>query len=518
MDKPTVGQVEDRSTVENGIELSGGSVYGLIPVGKKSRDFGGWDEVIEPGAFDNTDVSELVATVEHDPARLLGRYDTTLKIENRSQEGFSWRVELPDAPVGQDVRAGIERRDYQGGSWRMVVGKDRWDGTTRHIEEIRSLRDVTVTANPAYGYEAAPVELRSFHEAAAQNTDTPPVVEGPPAESTPENKPMQKENTSGGLLIEERSAPATENVEERIYEAMGAVPKGEARSLTHSTAAEIEPADLSTFLWDRLVAASVVLATGVPIIATDRKEVKWPTLTEDVAVNFYGELEEIALSDPDFGELTITPAAIKGLVKGSSEAFEDSDPDLLAIVQKSLVRSMALKFDAECLIGGSTHGFAGMTKWSGTQSLDMAGKAFTDYDPFVAAVGLLAAANIPGPYVAVMNPLVHTSIARLKETHDDAESNLLLPPPDGLPSFYTSPLLTIKAASGETPATSSVLVYAPSSLACVRRKDATVEVDRSQEFDHDAVLVRGKARAALGTAYPQAVVQIKNVKTPAITL
>jgi HK97 family phage major capsid protein len=516
MDKPTVGQVEERSTATNGIEVAGNSVYGLIPVGKKSRDFGGWDELIEPGAFDGTDISELVATVEHDPARLLGRYDTTLKIENRSQEGFSWRVELPDAPVGQDVRAGIERRDYQGGSWRMVVGKDRWDGNTRHIEQITHLKDVTVTANPAYGYEAAPVELRSFHEAAAQKPTHPAPVEGAPDDSTEEN--MQKEKTSAGLLIEERSVPAETNVEERIYEAMASVPKGEARSLTHASAAEVEPADLSTFLWDRLVAASVVLATGVPVIATDRKEVKWPTLTEDVAVNFYGELEEIALSDPDFGELTITPAAIKGLVKGSSEAFEDSDPDLLAIVQKSLVRSMALKFDAECLIGGSTHGFAGMTKWTGTQTLDMAEAAFKDYDPFVAAVGLLAQQNIPGPYVAVMNPLVHTSIARLKETHDGAESNLLLPPPDGLPSFYTTPLLATKAGTSGKPDTSSVLVYAPNSLAVVRRKDATVEVDRSQEFDHDAVLVRGKARAALGSAYPQAVVQIKNVATKAIAL
>src|ERR1700754_848198 len=106
MDKPTTGQVETRSTASNGIEVAGNVVYGVIPIGKKSRDFGGWDEVICDGAFADTDMSECVATVEHDRARTIGRFDTTLQIERDSKGDVPWKVELPDAPLGQDVRAG----------------------------------------------------------------------------------------------------------------------------------------------------------------------------------------------------------------------------------------------------------------------------------------------------------------------------------------------------------------------------------------------------------------------------
>jgi uncharacterized protein len=509
MNKPNPGDVETRSAPAE-LTVTGNKLTGLIPFGVESRDFGGWSEVIAPGALKAADLSDLVCTLNHDDSKLLGRFDSTLTIEDRD-DGLAWSCELPAGPTGQDVKEAVRRGDLNASSWRMVVGKDSWTGTTRTVEEVRALRDVAVVTTSAYPAANTRVELRQKPE----DEPNPAASEGRPNDS--QEEPM-KEQTTGGLVVEERTAPAGGNIEERIFDAMASVQRGESRSLTHSTAAEVEPADLSIFLWDKLREQSVVLRSGVPVIATDRQKVTWPTLTADVEVGFYGELEEVEADDPEFDELTITPAAIKGLVKGSAEAFEDSDPDLLAVVQNSLVTSMSLKFDAEALVGGSSNGFDGLTKISGTQSLDMKEAAFADYDPFVAAVGLLAAANVPGPYVAVMHPKVSTAIARLHETHDEAESNLLLPAPEGLPQFFVTPQLPVKAGSESKPDTSSVVVYAPNSLAVVRRKDATVEIDRSQEFDHDAVLVRGKARAALGTAYPTGIVVINNVATPPITL
>ena len=65
---------------------------------------------------------------------------------------------------------------------------------------------------------------------------------------------------------------------------------------------------------------------------------------------------------------------------------------------------------------------------------------------------------------------------------------MLLPAPEGLPTFYPSNLVPIKAGAEAKPDTSSVIVFSPSMFQVVRRKDAVIEVDRSQEFDHDAVL------------------------------
>ncbi|HET8954270.1 MAG TPA: phage major capsid protein [Solirubrobacterales bacterium] len=504
--RPEAGEVEQRSAPEDAatVRVEGNTLHGLIPYGVESRDLGGWTEVIEPGALDGADLSDLVATLNHAGVPL-GRFDSTLKVESRS-DGFAWSVELGDGPTAQDVKAAVARGDLRESSWRMVVGKDDWTGTTRRISEIRSLRDVAVVTTGAYPADATRVELR---ERPQPPTPTPPTQEAP--------MPKPNRENGGGLAVEDRAATGGADIEARIIDAMAAVPSGEKRDLTHATAEPVEPPELSTFVWDNLRDRSVLLASGVPVIPTNRRSIKFPTITGDIEVDFYDELEEIDKSDPELDELEVEPRAVKGLVRGSSEAFEDASPDLLNLVQTNLATSMALRLDQEGIVGNSTKGFKGLTTMSGTQSLDMAKAAFADYDPIIAAVGLLAEADVPGPYAVIMHPRVATALDRLKEFTTE-ETNVPLARPDGLPPIWVSKKVGLKAGSGEVPDTSPVVVYAPKSLAVVRRLETTIEVDRSQEFDHDAVFVRGKARAALGTAYPEAVVVIKNVAAPKVAL
>lgn len=499
--KPKAGDLEQRSAPDAALSIEGNRLHGLIPYGVESRDLGGWTEVIEPGALDGADLSDLVATLNHAGVPL-GRYDSTLTVESRD-DGLAWSVELGDGPTAQDVRAAVDRGDLREGSWRMVVGKDNWTGTTRHITEIRSLRDVAVVTTGAYPADATRVELR----------------ERPEPTNTQEEVPVKpnRENGGGGLAVEDRAATGGAPIEERIIDAMAAVPSGEKRDLTHATAEPVEPPELSTFVWDNLRDMSVLLASGVPVIPTNRKSVKFPTITGDIEVDFYDELEQIEESDPELDEFEVEPRAIKGLVRGSSEAFEDSSPDLLNLVQSNLATSMGLRLDREGIVGNSTKGFKGLTTMSGTQALDMKKGGLADYDALIAAVGLLAEAGVPGPYAVIMHPRVATALDRLKEFTTE-ETNVPLARPDGLPPIYVTKQIGLKAGTGEDPDTSPVVVYAPKSLAVVRRLETKIEIDRSKDFDEDAVYVRGKARAALGTAYPEAVCVIKNVAAPKIEL
>ena len=73
--------------------------------------------------------------------------------------------------------------------------------------------------------------------------------------------------TSGGSVMVRdpletswRSA-GTDRFDNEIEKAVGSVSKGESRAL--STAISVSPGELSTTLFDRLRAASVVLGTGV---------------------------------------------------------------------------------------------------------------------------------------------------------------------------------------------------------------------------------------------------------------
>ena len=497
MPHPTIGTVETRSAPEAAAPtVEGRKLRGLIPYGVESRDLGGWTEIIEPNALRGACLDDLVATVDH-AGLPLARHPGTLTLEDRN-DGMAWSLDLPESRA--DVREAVERGDLRACSWRQIVGRDEWRGTVRHVHEIAELRDVSVVTAAAYG-DAAPAEYRG----------STPAPEPPIPRTQEPTVPETTTPPTGGLRIEDRAAhdPAA-TVEARVLAAMAGVPKGESRALTHSTAAPVEPLDLSTFVWDRLRDSAVVLASGVRVIPTDRKSIKFPTITGDITADFYDELDEIQASDPTLGEFEIEPRAIKALVRGSSEAFEDSDPDLLRLLQDHFNTILGLKLDRELLVGNAAKGFKGLANMTGTQTLAVGG-ALTNYDPIIKAVGLLAEAKVPPPYAVIAHPRVLTSLDLLKE----AETfNQPLARPAGIPPIYSTSQIGVTA--GSTPST-TVLVFAPAQIIVARRRDVTVEVDRSQEFTTDAVLVRGKLRAAPGTPHPEAIVKITGVAAPPIT-
>jgi HK97 family phage prohead protease len=200
VNRPTPGSVEDRTapTVEAAAPtVDGRKLRGVIPYNIESRDMGGFTEVIDAGALAGADLGDLIATREHDRARLLGRHPTTLTTEDRA-DGFHWAADLPDSPAGEDVRVAVERGDLRASSWRQVVKRDYWKGNVRHIAEISHLLDVTVTAAPAYA--AAAAEFRSQPNPADGQEDT--------MADTAENTPAAETATTATTPTEDRTAPA----------------------------------------------------------------------------------------------------------------------------------------------------------------------------------------------------------------------------------------------------------------------------------------------------------------------
>ncbi len=505
MKRPTAGQLEQRAApaVAAAPTVHGRRLHGVIPYGVESRDLGGWREVMARGSLANAQTEDLIATVDHAGVPL-ARFPTTLQLEDRD-DGLHWSLELPESR--SDVREAVERGDLRATSWRMVVGRDEWRGNVRHVAEVRELRDVSIVTSPAYAearaeYRAAPDEPPAEPDQHEQTDDDPPE---PADQEGHEMRTKDREQRRGGALaVEDRDGSAGPTAESRVIDAMRAVPRGESRSLTEAgNAAPVTPPELSTILWDRLRDAAVVLASGVPTITTDRSSIKWPRLTADMTADFFDELEEITPSDPGLDEHEVEPKAIKALARGSSEAFEDSDPDLLELVQAHLQTVLALKLDRECLVGNAAKGFKGMTNATGIGTIDAEG-FMDDYDLLLRAVGVLAGQHVPPPYVAVAHPWTVSHLSLLKE---EIDSRVPLARPEGTPELFATSQLGRDVPTD----TSTIVVYAPAQVAVVNRRDVTVEVDRSQEFSADAILVRGKVRASLFLPYPQAVCRIVNV-------
>jgi len=73
------------------------------------------------------------------------------------------------------------------------------------------------------------------------------------------------------------------------------------------------------------------------------------------------------------------------------------------------------------------------------------GATLADYDPFAEAVGLLRAANVPGPYAIAARPRTLTDLELLKE---ESGSNKQLEAPAGLPPLYTTSQLSVTETQG----------------------------------------------------------------------
>lgn len=503
--KPVPGSVEQRDrpdtvpeqrTVDvdvRDVDTRGRTLHGFAAVyNAVSGDLGGFRERIAPGAFADVLGSDVRALLNHDPNQVLGRSSAgTLRLRDE-ERGLRFECDLPDSPLGENVREAVRRGDIDGASFRFRVAEDEWEGETRTILRIAELQDVTVATYGAY--PDASVELRT---------------------RPPELRRRGSGGEGGGLRVEDRASDAP-GMESRLADAIRSVRKGESRSLTNAdnSGGPISPPELSTFLFDRLRAASIALASGIVVVPTDRQKVTWPQLVSDVDPTWVAELEAIPADEPGFDSLEATPRKLAHLVSPiSNEVIDDSEPSAVDVLNNHLVTMMALKLDLsifESNPAANADAIRGIKYVAGIQSISMGtdGAALENYDPFIEAVGKLRDANVPGPYAIAVHGSVLTALELLKAGTD---SNEQLPAPANLPPFFTSSQLSITETKGAATDARSAYIYAPGQLVLVRRKDAEIELDRSRLFNTDASEMRGVARADLLAPNPQAVVRIDGI-------
>ena len=114
----------------------------------------GLSERIAPGAFRAAlaDGRDIVALLDHDPSRLLGRTRSGTLDLREDGRGLAFSLSLPDTAPGRDVHALAKRGDLGGMSFGFALGKSRTrdEGGVRVLDDI-DLREVSaVSAFPAY--------------------------------------------------------------------------------------------------------------------------------------------------------------------------------------------------------------------------------------------------------------------------------------------------------------------------------------------------------------------------------
>lgn len=172
-------QLEARSYMcevrAEGNEEEGSIITGRPIVYNSVTDLGFFDEIIERGALDNADLTDVRFLVNHDLSKIpLARSrrnngNSTMQLSVDS-EGMTIRVVL-DTENNAEARAlysAVQREDVTGMSFMFGIDSERWDDLesdhpTRHIESISTVVEVSAVTFPAY--DSTSINARSESEA-----------------------------------------------------------------------------------------------------------------------------------------------------------------------------------------------------------------------------------------------------------------------------------------------------------------------------------------------------------------
>lgn len=152
----------------------GSILYGKPIVFDSRTDLFYFDEVIEQGALDNTDLTDVRFLVNHDTSKIpLARSrrnngSSTMKL-TKVDTGLEIEVKL-DTENNSEARSlysAVKRGDITGMSFMFSIDKEQWDDEDtehplRRIKSIRSIVEVSAVTFPAY--KDSSINARSKNE------------------------------------------------------------------------------------------------------------------------------------------------------------------------------------------------------------------------------------------------------------------------------------------------------------------------------------------------------------------
>lgn len=150
-------EVKAEQNEEHGHFLTGRPiVYG------QRTNIGPYDEIIENGALDSTDLKDVRFLINHNVdmiplARSRNNNENSTMQMSVDAEGMAIRVDL-DTERNADAKSlysAVERGDISGMSFMFIVDKDSWDNAdtdhpVRHVRSIRKVFELSAVTFPAY--------------------------------------------------------------------------------------------------------------------------------------------------------------------------------------------------------------------------------------------------------------------------------------------------------------------------------------------------------------------------------
>ena len=164
-------EVRAEENEEHGHFLTGQPI-----VYNSKTDMGWYDEVIDSGALDETDLKDVRFLVNHNTDMIpLARSrnnnaNSTMQLEVVPDVGMNIRVDL-DTENNADAKSlwsAVGRGDITGMSFMFIADEDAWedidtDHPTRHLRSIKRIFEVSAVTFPAYS--ATSIQQRGLSDA-----------------------------------------------------------------------------------------------------------------------------------------------------------------------------------------------------------------------------------------------------------------------------------------------------------------------------------------------------------------
>lgn len=136
-----------------GLKVAGRPIVYDEPTTIKA-EFGEYIEVIQRGALDHADLTDIRLLYNHDLTKVpLARTPKTMQF-NVDPAGLNMIATLPDTEEGRSVHTAVQRQDLSGMSFGFKVPKDGsfYDPktNTRTITKIEKVYEFSITPFPAY--------------------------------------------------------------------------------------------------------------------------------------------------------------------------------------------------------------------------------------------------------------------------------------------------------------------------------------------------------------------------------
>lgn len=165
-DTSALAPLERRACVELRAEASRIVGYAVV-FDVRSRDLGGFVEVVKPEAVAMSLASDVVALYNHDPGQVLGRTPRTLQLATDSR-GLAFTLDPAPTTAGRDALTLVQRGDVTGASFGFKTKQDAWRTDAgvmvRELLDIE-IAEISLTAFPAYRETDVSVAQRALQAA-----------------------------------------------------------------------------------------------------------------------------------------------------------------------------------------------------------------------------------------------------------------------------------------------------------------------------------------------------------------